>query len=156
MYGGHITDGWDRRTNAAYLKALIRPELMSNMNLIPYNSPVYRIPDPAKNDLKDFIAYVEKIPAESPAMFGMHSNAEINYLTNQTEYIFNQIIDIQGGSGGSGGSSENNMKEIVTKLIGQVPQSFQYIKIKERMIAKGGEIPSPYDIFCLQECEKMN
>lgn len=41
MYGGHITDGWDRRTNAAYLKALIRPELMSNMNLIPYNSPVY-------------------------------------------------------------------------------------------------------------------
>ncbi len=82
MYGGHITDGWDWRTNAAYLKALIWPELMNNMNLIPYNSPVYWILDPLKNELKDYINYVEKIPAESPAMFGMHSNAEINYLTN--------------------------------------------------------------------------
>lgn len=24
MYGGHITDDWDRRTNAAYLKTLIK------------------------------------------------------------------------------------------------------------------------------------
>jgi len=24
MYGGHITDNWDRRTNSTYLKVLIR------------------------------------------------------------------------------------------------------------------------------------
>lgn len=82
MYGGHITDGWDRRTNNTYLKVLIKPELMSNMNLIPYNSPVYWILDPSKHDFKDYINYIEKLPVESPAMFGMHSNAEINYLTN--------------------------------------------------------------------------
>lgn len=45
MYGGHITDYWDRRTNNSYLKALIKPELMSNCNLIPGGSPVYRILD---------------------------------------------------------------------------------------------------------------
>lgn len=28
MYGGHITDFWDRRTNNAYLRVLIKPELM--------------------------------------------------------------------------------------------------------------------------------
>jgi dynein heavy chain len=28
MYGGHITDDWDRRTNNTYLKVLIRPEIM--------------------------------------------------------------------------------------------------------------------------------
>lgn len=28
MYGGHITDAWDRRTNNAYLRTLIRPELL--------------------------------------------------------------------------------------------------------------------------------
>ena len=28
MYGGHITDDWDRRTNRTYLKVIIRPELM--------------------------------------------------------------------------------------------------------------------------------
>jgi dynein heavy chain len=49
MYGGHITDNWDRRTNNSYLKALIKPELMSNCNLIPGGSPVYRILDAQKN-----------------------------------------------------------------------------------------------------------
>jgi len=28
MYGGHITDGWDRRTNRTYLLTYIKPELM--------------------------------------------------------------------------------------------------------------------------------
>jgi len=28
MYGGHITDFWDRRTNNTYLVTLIKPELL--------------------------------------------------------------------------------------------------------------------------------
>lgn len=28
MYGGHITDGWDRRTNNSYLHVLMRPEIL--------------------------------------------------------------------------------------------------------------------------------
>jgi dynein heavy chain len=31
MYGGHITDNWDRRTNSSYLHVLIRPEILSQM-----------------------------------------------------------------------------------------------------------------------------
>lgn len=48
MYGGHITDDWDRRTNATYLKVFIRPELLQNMNIIPGPSPIYRVPDSNK------------------------------------------------------------------------------------------------------------
>ena len=49
MYGGHITDDWDRRTNNTYLKVFIKPELLNNMNIVPGNSPIYRLPDPNKN-----------------------------------------------------------------------------------------------------------
>jgi len=28
MYGGHITDDWDRRTNNTYLEVIIKPEIM--------------------------------------------------------------------------------------------------------------------------------
>ena len=28
MYGGHITDNWDRRTNNAYLKTLIKKKFI--------------------------------------------------------------------------------------------------------------------------------
>jgi dynein heavy chain len=46
MYGGHITDNWDRRTNNTYLKVLIKPELLTNMVM----SPGFRSPDPSKFD----------------------------------------------------------------------------------------------------------
>jgi dynein heavy chain len=46
MYGGHITDNLDRRTNATYLQVLIRPEIMTQMQLTLY--PGFKSPDPAK------------------------------------------------------------------------------------------------------------
>ena len=33
MYGGHITDPWDRRTNNAYLSVLINDKLFSGLEL---------------------------------------------------------------------------------------------------------------------------
>jgi len=34
MYGGHITDAWDRRTNNTYLTVLIKPEILDGSNLM--------------------------------------------------------------------------------------------------------------------------
>lgn len=91
MYGGHITDNWDRRTNETYLKILIRPEIMSNMQLTL--APGFRSPDPSKNDRSAYSKIIEeKLPAESPQMFGLHPNAEIGYLTNVGETLFGTIL----------------------------------------------------------------
>lgn len=78
MYGGHITDHWDRRTCNAYLKVLIRQKLLEQMNL----GPNFKSPDPNKFNYAQYKEYIEtKLPLESPLMFGMHPNAEIGYLT---------------------------------------------------------------------------
>lgn len=91
MYGGHITDNWDRRTNNTYLKVLIRPELLANMAL----SPGFRSPDPAKHDYEAYRNYIEtKLPIESPIAFGMHPNAEIGYLTQMCDTIFETILNV--------------------------------------------------------------
>jgi len=45
MYGGHITDDWDRITNNTYLSFLIRPEILDNMQLT--HAPGFRPPTPA-------------------------------------------------------------------------------------------------------------
>jgi len=80
MYGGHITDGWDRRTNSTYLDVLVKPEIMSGMQMTCTFG--FRAPDPAKFERANYVAYVEeKLPPEVPAMFGLHANAEIGYLT---------------------------------------------------------------------------
>lgn len=63
MYGGHITDGWDRRTNNAYLVVLMRPEIMSQMQLTL--APGFKSPDPQKFDREQYRKYIEeKLPPE--------------------------------------------------------------------------------------------
>merc|ERR1719492_115003 len=70
MYGGHITDDWDRRTNRTYLEVLIRPEIMTQMQLTL--QPGFKSPDPAKFERTQYANYIEeKLPPEQPAMFGL-------------------------------------------------------------------------------------
>ena len=35
MYGGHITDFWDRRTNNTYLSVLLNPSILRGGDLVP-------------------------------------------------------------------------------------------------------------------------
>lgn len=44
MYGGHITDQWDRRTANTYLEVLVKPELLTGMNICQG----FKSPDPKK------------------------------------------------------------------------------------------------------------
>jgi dynein heavy chain len=70
-------------------------------------APGFRSPDPAKFNYDDYRNYIEtKLPAEQPAMFGLHANAEINYLTSLCDKIFDTIMNISGKVGG-GSSNEN-------------------------------------------------
>jgi dynein heavy chain len=93
MYGGHITDGWDRRTNNTYLKVLIRPEILNGMQLTC--APGFKSPDPLKFDREAYRKYIEeKLPQESPQMFGLHPNAEIGYLTTTGETLFELILSV--------------------------------------------------------------
>jgi len=90
MYGGHITDYWDRVTNNTYLEKLIVPEIMNKMQLTM--APGFRSPDPNKFSRADYVAYVDTLPIETPTMFGLHSNAEIGYLTALGETLFLTIL----------------------------------------------------------------
>jgi len=88
------------------------------------------------------------LPKESPLMFGLHSNAEINYLTNQCETIFRQITDIQGGGTKKGGDSSSNVNDLVKTYQEQLPEKFDILKLAENIATKSEGNPSPYDIFC--------
>jgi len=80
MYGGHITDDLDRRTNSTYLVKIIKPDILMQMNLTM--TAGFKSPDPMKFDRDKYEHYIEaNLPSEIPQMFGLHPNAEIGYLT---------------------------------------------------------------------------
>jgi dynein heavy chain len=152
MYGGHITDNLDRRTNSTYLEKLIKPEILQQMNLTMWH-PGFKSPDPMKFDRDRYENYIETaLPMEVPEMFGLHKNAEIGYLTQTAETLFGMIQQISGGSaGGSSGGSKIN--ELIQLFLAKTPHPFASLDLAQRAAEKGR---TPYVVVCLQESDRMN
>ena len=142
MYGGHITDGWDRRTNNSYLSVLIRPEILQQMQLTL--APGFKSPDPLKFDREAYRKYIEeKLPPEQPQMFGLHPNAEIGYLTTQSETLFSTIMSVQGGSS-SGSGDDGKVKLLINTFLSTLPPDFNMLDINSKAKSK-----TPYVVVCL-------
>jgi len=129
MYGGHITDNWDRRTNGTYLEMIIVPEIMLTTHQLTMTVG-FRSPDPMKFERDSYEKYIiERLPTEIPAMFGLHANAEINYLTTLGETIFSTILSVSGGGGSSGGSGSDLIKKKIIELLEKLPEDFLMLDI---------------------------
>src|SRR6185312_2079248 len=115
MYGGHITDKWDRRACSTYLETLMKDELLDEMELAPnFKSPT---PQP----YNDYVSYIsETLPDESPILFGLHPNAEIGFLTSEAENLFTTIITLRGGSAAIVGSTkEEKVGQRIEEILAQ-------------------------------------
>jgi dynein heavy chain, axonemal len=149
MYGGHITDNLDRRTNNTYLERIIQPAIMEQMQLT--QSVGFKSPLPQRTDRDKYVEIVEtQLPPEAPQMFGLHPNAEIGYLTADGNALFEQILLIQGGSGKGGGSGVQSIIDEFTRKMKEETPQFSMFELKLR----GGT--DPFWIVCLQECERIN
>jgi len=149
MYGGHITDDWDRRTNNSYLHVLMRPEILQQMQLTL--APGFKSPDPQKFDREAYRKYIEeKLPTEQPQMFGLHPNAEIGYLTTQSETLFATILAVSGGGGAAGGD-DSKVKNVIATFQATLPADFNMFDIFAKAKDK-----TPYVVVCTQETERMN
>jgi dynein heavy chain len=150
MYGGHVTDPWDRRVVNTYLGVLITPELLVGGNL----AVGFKSPDSSKMEYVHYVKYIEdRFPAEIPQMYGLHPNAEIGYLTNQGTNLFITVANISGGGGGGGGGDISAAQPIITSYQGQLPPQLDMIEIRIQVakIEKG-----PFVIVSLQESDRMN
>jgi dynein heavy chain len=118
MYGGHITDPWDRRVTNAYLSLLIKVDLMdlsANMMICPG----LKSPDSTKLEYADYKKLTEtKFPAESPKLFGMHENTEVGMLQQQGAFIFKTFAGLAGGGAGGGVNLEEAKGHVDAWLVG--------------------------------------
>ena len=57
----------------------------------------------------------EVVTSESPALFGLHPNAEIEYRINESDTLFKNLIDLEPKeSSGGGEGGEGNAKDIIS------------------------------------------
>ncbi|TEB19592.1 Dynein heavy chain family protein, partial [Perkinsus sp. BL_2016] len=149
VYGGSITDALDRRTNNTYVDTLVVPELMTNMTL----APGLKSPDPSKMDYSQYLKFIEeRLPAETPQMFGLHPNAEFKFSSSQALGLLETIQSISGQSTSGGGTAAlSALPSLIEKYLGQLPKAFDMLSIRGRISDW-----NPYIIVALQECERMN
>jgi dynein heavy chain len=88
--------------------------------------------DPEKHDYEKYKEVIElKLPKEQPQVFGLHPNAEIGYLTVETNILFQTIHEVQGGAGGGGGGEDAEAANIalVNLYLERTPKDLDMIEI---------------------------
>ncbi|XP_053720928.1 dynein heavy chain 9, axonemal [Synchiropus splendidus] len=151
MYGGHITDDWDRRLCITYLQEYIKPEMMSGEMTL---APGFILPE--NTDYNGYHQYIDdNLPPESPYLYGLHPNAEIGFLTQTSDNLFRTLLEMQprdgGGGEGGGMTREEKVQAELEELMGKLPDEFNMTELLEK-----AEDRTPYQVVALQECERMN
>lgn len=153
MYGGHITDDWDRRLCATFLEEYMQPELIDGDLFF---APGFQ--SPPNSDYVSYHRYIdERLPVESPVLYGLHSNAEIGVLTTLSEQMFRTVFELQprdssGGGGGGGAMPKDEVsKQLIEDIVDKIPDEFNLVEIMARV-----EDRTPYVIVAFQECDRMN
>jgi len=151
MYGGHITDDWDRRLCKVYLEEYMHPDQLDGELML---APGFATPP--NSDYVGYHNYINQhLPQESPHLYGLHPNAEIGFLTATSEKLFRTVFELQPRESGSGGGQvttrEEKVKTIVDDIMEKMPEQFNMPEIMGKV-----EERTPYVIVCFQECERMN
>uniref|UniRef100_A0A3B3RIQ7 Dynein axonemal heavy chain 17 n=1 Tax=Paramormyrops kingsleyae TaxID=1676925 RepID=A0A3B3RIQ7_9TELE len=151
MYGGHITDDWDRRLCRTYLEEFIKPEMMDGELCLAPGFPL-----PGNMDYNSYHQYIDDaLPAESPYLYGLHPNAEIGFLTQTSEKLFRTLLEMQprdsSAGEGSGSTRDEKVKSVLDEILERLPDEFNIPELMGKV-----EDRTPYIVVAFQECEHMN
>uniref|UniRef100_H0Z5T6 Dynein axonemal heavy chain 17 n=1 Tax=Taeniopygia guttata TaxID=59729 RepID=H0Z5T6_TAEGU len=151
MYGGHITDDWDRRLCKTYLEEFIKPEMLEGELCLAPGFPL-----PGKMDYNGYHQYIDDaLPAESPHLYGLHPNAEIGFLTQRSERLLRTVLELQPRHGSTGpgavGAQEEMVQALLEEMLEKLTDEFNMAELLARV-----EERTPYAVVALQECERMN
>lgn len=151
MYGGHVTDDWDRRLCQTYLEELLQQELVDgDFDLCP------GFPAPPNLEFQGYHNYIsEVLPEESPVLYGLHPNAEIGFLTSASENLLRTIFELQPReselSTNCGAPREELVKIMIDDILDKLQDEFNLQALLNRVERK-----TPFVVVALQECERMN
>lgn len=158
MYGGRVTDGFDRECLVTYLD-----EYMGDF-LFDKNRPFffaktetfgYIIPENiTKETLIDAVDTLP--PLTEPAVFGLNSNAEITYYQNFADEIWKDLLKMQtsgGGAAGGGNSMQAFIIETASGILSKLPKLQDVMELRK---AEGDRTLQPTKVVLFQELDLYN
>ncbi|XP_043835576.1 dynein axonemal heavy chain 10 [Dromiciops gliroides] len=156
MYGGRAIDSFDRRILTIYMDEYLGDFIFDTFQPFHFyrNKEVdYKIPEGENKE--DFVEAIESLPlANTPEVFGLHSNAEIGYYTQAARDMWSHLLELQPqtGESGSGISREDYIAQVAQDIENKMPKVFDLDNIRKHL----GLGISPTTVVLLQELERFN
>ena len=156
MYGGRVTDDWDRRVISNYMDEYLGDFIFDTFQPFHFfhNEDVdYKIP--ALGSVDHYRRAIEQLPTlNSPEVFGLHANAEIDYLSTSSRNLWRDLIDLQPRTAATAGgaSRESFIATVATDILEKLPEMYDLPLIQREI----GDEVSPTAVVLLQELERFN
>ncbi|KAL4164616.1 hypothetical protein KRP22_004480 [Phytophthora ramorum] len=170
MYGGHITDHWDRITNNTYLNEVFTKDIFHGKEL----TAGFKCPDPFTFSYTKYVDHIEtQLPSESPTVYGLHPNAEVGYLVDASNELFAAIAKFQPSGGPSTSADGTATKTarsaaselakenahvyaVIEELLEKLPPEIDLADLQAKADPLLTTDQSPYVVVALQEATRMH
>lgn len=90
---------------------------------------------PPNSDYKGYHTYIdEALPPESPYLYGLHPNAEIEFLSTTSERVFRTVFEMQPRDADTGAGEAPSREEVLGNLIDELvekcPEGFNMTELQ--------------------------
>jgi dynein heavy chain len=106
MYGGRVSDSFDRRILTTYLEEYLGDFLFDAHRPFSLysNGKDVDVAVPRRGAREVYVRALEGLPlVQSPEVFGLHANADISYYSSATKALWADLVDLQPRTGSAGG-----------------------------------------------------
>ena len=154
MYGGRVSDDFDRRVLQTYVSEYMGDFLFDDSQKFYFSRSGHDYELPGVGNIELYRDAVETLPLiAGPAVFGLHPNAEIGYLTNSTKLMWRNLINLQPRTAGTSGgvSREDTIESTASGILKGLCDEVDTLVVKKQI-----GLPSPTQVVLLQELDRWN
>ena len=167
MYGGRVSDDMDRRVLKTYLEEYMGDFLFDDCQKFRFSrGEGFEYVLPTQGPIDNYTEMIETFAlTNSPAVFGLHPNAEIGYYTNAVKSMWVDLISLQPrrAATGEGMSREDHIAHTAKGIESKIPiesidtGSYDLTQIRTILLRRNGnDIITPCQVVLLQELERWN
>lgn len=149
MYGGHVTDDWDRRLLMSYINQFFCDDAIN----VPFYKlsahPTYFIP--IEGDMAYYRDIINKYPAsDHPEAFGQHTNADIASQISEANLLFSTLLSlqVQKQTSQSDSKPEDKVIALAAEVMAKLPNKIDEAEVRRLLKDK---LHEPLNIVLLQE-----
>ena len=155
MYGGRVTDDFDRRVLMTYLNEYMGDFLFDKNQPFYFSRSSFDYIVPVCENYDGYVKYLEQLPQDSaPEVFGLHTNAQIISNTIKAKDLWVDVVKLQSSSGSEekGSNKDEKVDHIAKDIITKLKPLFEIDKIRDKL----GGASTPTQAVLMQELERFN